>query len=101
MRPLPSGKGRDGMFHFVVERVAAEGAVAGAECAVDARVKLALMVGVVGRAGVVVGGGGEIGRNGKARQQGFCGRVERGIDGVAWELLTNIFAADELGGGGL
>ena len=44
------GERGDGLFDFVVEGVAAEGAVAGAEGAVDADVELALVVGVVGGA---------------------------------------------------
>ena len=50
---------------------------------------------------VVVGGGGEIGGRGETRQQGLGGGIERGVDGVAGEFLADIFAADELGGGGV
>ena len=44
------GQRRDRLLDFVVVGVAAEGAVAGAESAVDADVELALVVSVVGGA---------------------------------------------------
>ena len=82
------------MFDFVVESVAAEGAVICAEGAVDADVELTLVVGVVGGTGVVVGSRSEVGWRGEAYQQRLCRRIERGVDGVAGELLTDIFAGD-------
>ena len=82
------GEEGDGLLDLAVVGVAAEGAVAMAEGAVDAEVELVLVVGVVGGAGVVVGGGGEVGGCGEAGEQGFGGGIEAGgVDGVVGELV--------------
>ncbi len=64
-----------------------------AEGAVDARVELALMVGVVGCARVVVGGSSEIGGSGETRQQRACGGIELRVNCVVRKFLPHVNAA--------
>ena len=66
---------------------------------IDAGVELGLMVGVVGGAGVVVGGGVGVGGERVAVEEGGGGGVERTVDGVVGELLTDVFSSVEDGGG--
>jgi len=88
------GKWSHRLLHFLEKRIATEGPVPTPECAVNPRVKLVLMVGVVGRSGVVICGGREIGGRGKTRQQGLCGWVQRRIDYVLRKLLSHEFAGN-------
>ena len=71
-----------------------------AESPVYAEVELVLVVGVVGGAGVVVGGSG-FGGEREAVQQGDGGWVERSGDDVVGELGADVFAGDDSGGGGV
>jgi hypothetical protein len=84
--PLPSGSA------VIVGEVgiAPETPVVRTDGAVDADVKLVLVVGVVGGARVVVGGGREICGSGEAGEQGLGGGVKRRAYDVVGELLADV-----------
>ncbi len=94
------GQRRYGLLHVGEVGVAAEGAVALAQDAVEAEVELVLVVGVVAGACVVVGcAAGR--RRGEAAEQSERGGVEAGGYGVAGELSPDELAADIGGGRGI
>ena len=84
------GQGSYRLLDFVVVGVAAEGAIAGAKCAVEREIELVLVVGIVGGARVVVGGGGEVGGRRKACEEGHGRGIEGHIDDVVRKFLANI-----------